>query len=98
MIDVRTVTIVDPASEDVAEQYDPVQRLSSLKGAKIGLIDNSKRMADAFLAELETLLRERYGVDEFEYYRKANASIPTPPDVLRRMVERSDAVVHGVAD
>ena len=98
MIDVRTVTIVDPASEDVAEQYEPVQRLGSLKGAKIGLIDNSKRMADAFLAELQTRLCERYGVAEFEYYRKASASVPTPPEVLRRMVESCDAVVHGVAD
>ena len=98
MIDVRTVQIVDPASEDVAEQYEPVQRLGSLKGAKIGLIDNSKRMADAFLAELQTRLRERYGVAEFEYYRKSSASVPTPPEVLRRMVESCDAVVHGVAD
>ena len=98
MIDVQTVTIVNPAAEDVAEQYELAARLGSVQGATIGLIDNSKRMADAFLEELRDLLRERYGVSGFEYYRKVSPSVPTPPEVVQRLVDACDAVVHGVAD
>ena len=98
MLDVRTVTIVDPASEDLAEQHAAGPRLASLQGARIGLIDNSKRRADTFLDELQTLLRDHYEVAGFEYYRKASASVPTPPEVLRRLVDSCDAVIHGVAD
>jgi hypothetical protein len=37
-------------------------------------------------------------VKEFEFYRKAHASVPIPSEVLQRFVASCDAVVHGVAD
>lgn len=98
MIDTRTITIVNPASEDVVEPQDLVPRLRSLTGAKIGLIDNSKRMANAFLDDVRELLRERYGVADFAAYQKVSASVPTPPGELDRLAEGCDAVIHGVAD
>jgi hypothetical protein len=62
------------------------------------MIDNSKHMAAELMAEVEGLLRSRYGVREFTRYRKANPSIPTPPDVLAGLASACDGVVHGVAD
>ena len=67
-------------------------------GVRIGLIDNSKHMAGVFLAELGRALRERHKVAAIEVYRKANASIPAPPEVLRRLAAGCDGIVHGVAD
>lgn len=94
-----TVAIVDPAAEDEApDQVVGARRLATLSGAHIAMIDNSKHMAAELMAEVEGLLRARYGVREFTRYRKANPSIPTPPDVLAGLVSRCDGVVHGVAD
>jgi hypothetical protein len=94
----QLVEIVHPAAEDVAEARPLARRLRSLAGTRIGLIDNSKHMAGVFLDELGRALRERHGVAAVEVYRKANASVPTPPEVLRRLVTSCDGVVHGVAD
>ena len=94
-----TVTIVDPAAEEEApDQLAGAPRLATLSGAHLAMIDNSKHMAAELMAEVEGLLRARYGVREFTRYRKANPSIPTPPEVLAGLVSACDGIVHGVAD
>ena len=93
-----TVTIVDPAAEDTAVAENLAPRLETLAGTHIGLIDNSKHMAAELLAEVEVLLQQRYGVKKVTRYRKANPSIPTPPEVLAGLAASCDAIVHGVAD
>ena len=92
------MTIVHPAAEDVARQLELATRLPSLRGARLGFIDNSKHNADAFLRTLETILTRDYGVERVERYRKTSPSVPTPPEILARLAESCDALVHGVAD
>jgi hypothetical protein len=93
-----TVTVVNPAAEDVTERFALAPRVASLTGARIALIDNSKHNADRFLDTLATLLVRDHRVAKIERYRKVSASVPTPPEVLHRLLEGSDAAVHGVAD
>lgn len=90
--------IVDPAAEEKATPLSLAGRLDSLSGTRLGLIDNTKHMALPLLREVEALLRERYGVASFAYYRKENPSVPTPPEVLADMAATCDGVIHGVAD
>jgi hypothetical protein len=92
------LTIVNPAAEDVTERFALAPRAASLAGARVALIDNSKHNADRFLDTLAALLVRDHGVAKIERYRKASASVPTPPEVLSRLLEASDAAVHGVAD
>ena len=92
------LSLVHPAAEDQPVQYQLAPRLASLKGVKIGLIDNRKRHSDVFLARLQKLLTERYGVAGFQYYTKDGASVATPEDVLADMTQNCDAVIHAVAD
>ena len=92
------IIVVDPAAEDDVQKSALAPRLATLEGARVAVIDNAKHMAEEFLRETEALLKSRYGVAEVTYYRKRNASVPTPPEVLRDLVSKCDAVVHGVAD
>jgi len=92
------VTLVHPGSEDVPESFALAQRLQTLEGTRIGLLDNRKRHSDVFLAKLQELLRTRYGVTDFQYYLKDGASVATPPEVLADMAKNCDAIVHAVAD
>ena len=94
----HSLIIVHPAAEDVVRQLGLAPRLPSLRGARLALIDNSKHNAGAFLHTLETILTRDYGVERFERYRKTSPSIPTPPEILARLAESCDALVHGVAD
>jgi hypothetical protein len=94
----RTLIIVHPAAEDVSARLAPAPRLASLRGVRVGLIDNSKHNAGAFLDALAARLARDHGIAGVERYRKASPSIPTPPEVLARLVASCDALVHGVAD
>jgi len=94
----HSVTIVHPAAEDVARRLGLAPRLSSLQGARLGIIDNSKHNADTFLHTLEGILTRDYGIERVDRYRKASPSIPAPPEILSRLAQSCDALVHGVAD
>ena len=94
----RMVTIVNPAAEDATARVAAAPHLASLRGARVALIDNSKHNADVFLDALATLLVRDHGVAGVERYRKVSPSVPTPPEVLRRLLEGCAAAVHGVAD
>lgn len=90
--------LVHPAAEDQPVSYQLAPRLASLEGTRIGLIDNRKRHSDVFLARLQDMLQERYGVAGFQYYTKDGASVATPPAVMADMTRNCDAVIHAVAD
>jgi hypothetical protein len=90
--------LVDPAAEIEATSIAIAPRLDTLKGKRIALIDNTKHNADRFLAAARELLEHNHGVAGFEYFRKFSASVPTPPEVVERLTQTCDALVHGVAD
>ena len=93
-----TVVIVDPAAEIEVRRNPIAPRLKSLCGARIAIIDNTKHMANRFLDAIRVRLEARYEAGGFEYYRKFSASVPTPPEVIERLIKSCDAVIHGVAD
>jgi hypothetical protein len=98
IMNANEVVVVDPAAENTVQQSALAPRLKSLEGKHVGLIGNAKHMAEETLREVESLLKTRYGVAACSYYRKRNASVPTPPEVLADLVSKCDAFVHGVAD
>lgn len=93
-----TLIIVDPATESIVRSDALAARLRTLAGMRIGLVDNSKHRSDVFLERLEQLLVAEYGIAGFSRYRKTNASVPMPPDVLTTMTSECDAIIHGIAD
>lgn len=94
----ETLVIVDPAAEESMDQTSTARRLTNLAGMHIGMIDNSKHMADALLLAVEGLLKERHQVARVTRYRKSNPSVPTPPAISAGPLASCDAIVHGVAD
>jgi hypothetical protein len=94
----EAITVLHPAAEDIAETHRLAPRLSSLQGTTVGLIDNHKRNANVYLAELGRLLQEGYGVSRVVTYRKISQSLPTPNEVLDQLASECDAIIHAVAD
>jgi hypothetical protein len=64
----------------------------------VGLVDNGKRNADAFLRALGELLQVRFGAQEVHLRRKPNASLPAPPELVEDLLARCDVVIAGVGD
>ena len=98
MVTKQTNVLLHPAVEDIAETFLLANRLQGLQGKKIGLIDNRKRNADVYLEEIARIFEEEYGVRDFQTYRKASQSIPTPSDILDDMASNCDAIIHAIAD
>ena len=98
MVSTQTTTVLHPGAEDEARKHALAPRLHDLTGTTVGLIDNHKRNADVYLEEMSRVLQEEYGVSKVVTYRKASQSIPTPDDVMDRLAEECDAIIHAVAD
>ena len=67
-------TLVNPTTEPVTPPFDGAPRLPTLAGARLGIIDDSKRNADVLLQELAEVLRTRYEIGDVQWHRKPSAS------------------------
>ena len=70
----------------------------TLAGARVGLIDDSKRNADVLLEELAETLRNRYEIREVRWLRKPSASRPADPQELQELVANVDTVIIAIGD
>ena len=78
----------------VAEPLAP--RPVSLEGARVALLDINKRRGDEFLDRIEELLRAR-GAVTFRLVKEI-FSKPAAADIVRRIADRGDLAVEGLAD
>ena len=89
--------VLDPTPEGPAVAIAAAPALSGLRGARIGILDNSKIRVDRFCDFAEEILRTEYGVADVVRRRKRNASAPAPGDVLADLLG-CDAVISAVGD
>lgn len=61
----------------------------------VGLFANDKKNADLLLEHVETLLRERHGVEKFRWFRKEASS---PARFTEEFIEECDVVAAAIAD
>jgi hypothetical protein len=89
--------ILSPLGQrDDQPRYSLAKRLDGIAGRKIGLLDNSKQNATAFLDEVAALLRQR-GVSETVYRLKISAAT-SAGDTIRELAETCDAVINAYGD
>ncbi len=94
----RTIQILDPRAEDVPEELGLSSTLPSLEGKVIGLLENRKYHADAFLQELQNVLVNDYGAKSVVYATKFTYSAACSQETLDSLTRECDAVIHGIAD
>ena len=90
--------LVNPTTQAIVAPFDGAPRLPSLAGARLGIIDDSKKNADVLLEELVELLRTRYEISDVKWHRKPSASKPADPAAIRELAESCDAVIVAVGD
>ncbi len=74
------------------------KRPATLKGARVGLLINTKQNAAPFLHEVGRLLVENYGVASLTERTKKNFAMPEADEVIKEMAEEADVIVTGVGD
>jgi hypothetical protein len=74
------------------------KKVPTLAGARVGLLNNTKKNAKEILAEVGRLLQERYGAVVTIQRTKPHVAFPVDEPQLKEVAAVSDVVVVGVGD
>lgn len=96
--EIRSIQILDPCPEEIPEERGRSTALSGIAGKVIGLLENRKYHADAFLQELHKVLEQEYGAMKVVYATKFSYSAPCATETIDALVAECDAIIHGIAD
>ena len=95
-------SIIDPTvgPADSLERGRPTlaPRPDSLSGLRLGLLANTKRNAEQFLAGVGRELTEHYGIVPVVAVKKPNIVETAPAEMMAELTEHCDIVVAGVGD
>jgi len=72
--------------------------LSTLRGKRVGLLDNSKSKADKILDTVAAILDAQYDFTDIVCHRKPSASKPASPEAIDELASTCDLVIVGVGD
>jgi hypothetical protein len=92
----RTILLYEPIAEEGKDQDMLAQRLSTLDGKVVGLLNNTKDLVDTLLDEVKNLLQKDFPKAEFRFFRKESVS-GAAPELLEELAA-CDAVVGAVGD
>ena len=91
--------LINPLGETPRVLSNPAQRLDSLNGKTIGLLDISKPGGRIFLDHLERLLKDRYAVASVVRTTKPTFTKPAPESLIESLIAANcDAVIEALAD
>jgi len=90
--------ILDPTVEPRRQPLTYVPRPDSLKGKRIGLVENTKFNSNTLLQKIGDILKTEYGAAETRMWRKHNSSVPAHDEIIDEAKRGVDAVVAGIGD
>jgi len=90
------VDYVSPFDERSRGAEPLAPRRRDLSGARVALLDITKRRGDEFLDRVEELLHAQ-GAETFRVVKEI-FSKPAAPEIIRRIANRGDLAVEGLAD
>ncbi len=93
MVNIGGIDVYVPTGAIETEAHALAPRLPSLKGARIGILDNHKEFADLVLHGVAERLAREHGV-KVKIWRKDYLGRPSP--YAAEMAAECDAVVNGV--
>jgi hypothetical protein len=89
---------VGPAESLQRERPALAERPESLTGLRLGLLANTKRNAEQFLADVGRELADQYGIVPVVAVKKPNIVETAPAELMAELTEQCDIVVAGVGD
>ena len=88
------ISVYVPTGDADTQSKRLAPRLKTLRGARIGILDNCKEFADVVLRGVANVLEREYGVAEIEFWRKSYLGVPSP--FAKEMANECDAIINGV--
>ena len=92
------IEVLDPRGVMGSVEQLSVPYLDTLRGKRIGVLENRKPNADILLAQIAELLREKYGVADVVLRAKDGSDAPASDSLLDELARTCDAVICGTGD
>ena len=92
------IQIYDPTTEVATRHINFVRRPQSLKGVRIGLVDNTKHNSDALLLRIADILEKKHGAKAHVIRRKKSSGAAPHAEIIEELKASSDVIVAGVGD
>ena len=92
------IQIYDPTTEVADRQMAFVRRPATLKGVRIGLVDNTKHNSDQLLLRIANILEEKHGAKAHVIRRKVSSGAAPHSEIIEEYKANCDVVVAGVGD
>jgi hypothetical protein len=93
-----TLQIYDPTTEVSARRIAYAPRPKSLKGLRVGLVDNTKHNSDQLLLRIAGVLEREYGAKAHVIRRKKSAGAAPHAEIVEEFKANCDVIVAGVGD
>jgi hypothetical protein len=93
-----SVQIYDPTTEVAGRRIAYAPRPKSLKGLRVGLVDNTKHNSDQLLLRIAALLERDHGAKTHVIRRKHSAGAAPHAEIIEEFKANCDVVVAGVGD
>jgi hypothetical protein len=90
--------IFDPTSRPVERAVEVASRPATLRGLRLGLVDNTKFNSDTLLRRLAGRLAHRHGVTVTVTNRKRSPSHEIDEGGVRALRAQADLVISGIGD
>ena len=92
------IEILDPTVAPRQQPLTYVARPDSLRGKRIGLVENTKYNSDRLLQKIGDILVKEHGAASARMWRKKNAGVPAHEEIIDEARRTVDVVVAGVGD
>ena len=92
------VQIFDPTTEVTERTIAYARRPASLKGLRVGLVDNTKHNSDALLLRIAGILEREHGATSHVIRKKTSAGVAPHAEIIEEYKSSCDVVVAGVGD
>ena len=93
-----SLQIYDPTTEVNSRKINFVPRPKSLKGLRIGLVDNTKHNSDQLLLRIADILEKEHGAKTHLIRRKKSAGAAPHAEIIEEYKAACDIIVAGVGD
>ena len=92
------MNLFDPTSGPVPREVEVAKRPASLKGLRLGLVDNTKFNSDTLLGKLAERLARRHRMTVAITNRKRSPSHEIDAAAIRALRSQADLVISGIGD
>ncbi len=92
------IRVLDPTVETTREHLDIAPRPHSLRGAQIGLVDNTKYNSDRLLLEIASVIEQHYGATGHILRKKKKSGVAAHDEIIAEFKRVCDVVIAGIGD